>query len=133
MQNTIEQLRNNIINENSILMTLSILNSLIENCPNAIFNEKKIISQCLIEMIDLENLDIRISLGISLNSLLRNNKDLLKDLHEKLFIFFFNNIKITNYELNLTSAEFFLYILDEEENIIADNYILKSFENFLNL
>lgn len=113
-------------------MTLSTLHILIDNCPNAILDELKIVSQYLLILNNLENLSVRINLGMCWNSLLKNNKDIIADLYEPLFVFFINNFKVENYELNFSSAEFFCLVLDEQENIIENDKILKAFENRLN-
>lgn len=105
---------------------------MIENCPNAIYEELKIVSQFLLILNNMENLNVRINLGICWNSLLKNNKDFIADYYEHLFVFFINNFKVDNYELNFSSAEFFCLVLDEQENIIANDKLLKAFENKLN-
>jgi hypothetical protein len=113
------------------MITLSTLHILIDNCPNAIFDELKILSKFLIILNNLENINVRINLGMCWNSILKNNKEIIFDLYDYLFAFFINNFKVENYELNFSSAEFFSLVLDEKENIIANDKILKSFENKL--
>lgn len=122
----------NQINDKSIMMTLSTLHILIDNCPNAIHEGLKKISQFLIVLNNLENTNVRINLGMCWNSILKSNKDIIFDLYDHLFIFFINNFKVENYELNFSSAEFFSLVLDEQENIIDNEKILKAFENKLN-
>jgi len=120
------------INEKITLMVLSTLHSLIDNCPNAIIEELKILSQFLINLRNIGNINIRINIGMCWNSLLKNNKELILDIFDNLFSFFIDNFKVENYELNFTSAEFFSFILDENENIIDNEKIQKLFENKLN-
>lgn len=134
MQKAVKSLgsNENQINEKSVLVTLSTLHILIDNCPNAIFEELNLISQFLLILNNLEILNVRINLGMCWNSLLKNNKDFIADLYEPLFGFFINNFKVDNYELNFSSAEFFSLVLDEQENIIANDKLLKALECRLN-
>ncbi len=63
---------------------------------------------------------------------MKHNRNFIDDLYEPLFVFFINNFKIDNYELNFSSAEFFSLVLDEQENLVANDKILKAIENKLN-
>lgn len=120
------------INEKSTLILFSTLHILIDNCPNAIIEELNNLSQFLLDLNRIENINIRITIGMCWNSLLKNNKELIVDIYDHVFSFFIDNFKVENYELNFTSVEFFSFILDENENIIDNEKIQKSFENKLN-
>lgn len=107
------------LNENKILVTLSTLHILIENCPNVIFNDQKKIALVLLKMNQVENLKIRMRLSHCWNSLVRLNKEIFFEISDQLFSFFVINYKYNDYDLNFSSAEFFHHIINEEENAKA--------------
>jgi len=133
IQNFTSQMKASInkLNEKSILITLSTLQLLIENCPNVIVDDSKSIAECLITLNNIEMENIKKILCPCWNSLLKNDKTLINDLYEHLFIFFINNFKIDNYEIKFSSAEFFSFIVDKEENILSNPNIMSLFQNKL--
>lgn len=121
----------NRFNEQAILITLSTLHILIENCPNAILEEVRPIAHLLINLNCLESTKIKINLAHCWNSLIKANKEILFELSENLIIYFLDNFKIDSYELNFASAEFFSFVIDEEENILSNDKIKSFLENKL--
>jgi hypothetical protein len=118
-QNPTKILQNNsvVVDEKKILVTLSTLHSLIENCPNVITDDQKKIALVLLKMNQVENFKIRMRLSYCWNSLVRFNKEIFFEISDQLFSFFVMNFKYKDYDLNFSSAEFFHHILNEEENL----------------
>lgn len=121
-----------IKNEKPTLLILSTFHILIENCPNIVNEKLEILIKIFLILNTTEFIEIRNSLGICWNSLLKNNKNIIDDIYKHLFVFFIDNFKSENYSLNLCSAEFFTLLLDENENFINNEEIRKLFENKLN-
>jgi hypothetical protein len=115
---TLEQISstNEKLDENKILITLSTLHSLIDNCPNVISNDHKKIALTLLKMNQVENLKIRMHLSNCWNSLVRFNKEIFFEIPDQLFTFFVLNFKYQDHDLNFSSAEFFHHVIDAEEN-----------------
>jgi hypothetical protein len=103
------------VDENKILVTLSTLHILIDNCPKVISNDHKKIALLLLLMNQVENLKIRICLSNCWNSLIILNKEIFFEISDQLFSFFLINFNYKNYDLNFSSAEFFYHILYGEE------------------
>ena len=102
---------------NKILITLSTLQILIDNCPNVISYDHKNIALTLLKMNQLENLKIRMRLSYCWNSLVRFKKEIFFEIPDQLFTFFVSNFKYKDHDLSFSSAEFFHHIIDEEENV----------------
>ncbi len=127
------RLTNNKTKINSLKITLSTLYNLLENCPNSIYNQLKIIAQILFNVNYLEqlNIDNNKIISLCLNSLLKNNKEIMNESYEHLINIFMSNFESDDYDLNFSSAEFFCFVSDKEENIISNTSILQSLENIL--
>lgn len=103
------------LNENKILLTISTLHILIENCPNAISEEKQKIGILLQKFNQQENLKIRSRLSFCWNSLIKFNKEIFFEFSDDLFSFFIKNFHYKDYDLSFSSVEFFYSIIEETE------------------
>lgn len=102
---------------NKLLVTLSTLHILIDNCPNVISNDHKKIALILLKMNQVENMKIRMHLSYCWNSLIRFNKEIFYEIPDQLFTFFVLNFKFKDHELSFSSSEFFHHILYDDEEI----------------
>lgn len=105
---------------------------MIENCPNAIYDEIKSIAQILLNFNNIDDLKIKITLAHCWYSIIKNNKDVLLEFSDSLIQFFLHNFAEDDYELNFSCAEFFNFLVDENENILSNDKINLLFENRLN-
>jgi hypothetical protein len=81
-------------------------------------------------MHEIANLKIRFRIGRCWLIIVRISKSILFNAFERLYKFFFVNMTAEDYEMNFTSAEFFLYLVDEEEeDIIKNNKISTILQN----
>jgi hypothetical protein len=75
---------------------------------------------------------VRFRIGRCWLIIIRINGDILVNNFEKLFSFFYENLLAENYEMNFTAAEFFLYLVDDEEdNFVKNTYIFSTLQNNL--
>jgi hypothetical protein len=76
---------------------------------------------------------VRFRIGRCWLIIIRLNKDLLIAKYIDLFSFFYENLSVENYEMNFTGAEFFLYLVDEEEDeaAIKNKFVCTTLENNL--
>ena len=102
--------------ESQILVTLSTLHILIDNCPNVISEESKKIALTLLKMNQVDNLKIRMRLSYCWNSLVKFNKEIFFEIPDQLFTFFILNFKFKDHDLNFSTVEFFHHIITEEES-----------------
>jgi hypothetical protein len=72
-------------------------------------------------MHDLSNVKIRFNIGRCWLIIVRISKSILFSGFESLYKFFYDNLTVENYEMNFISAEFFLYLVDEEEEDLIKN------------
>lgn len=123
---------NENVDENKILITLSTLHILIDNCPNVITNEYKKIALTLLKVSQIENLKIRMRLAYCWNSLVRFNKEIFYEIPDQIFSFFVLNFKYKDHDLSFSSAEFFHYIIDEEDTNSPNEKLQKLMEARIN-
>lgn len=103
-------------NNNQILLILSTLHVLIDNCPITISQEYKKIAIILLKLSQAENFNIRLNLTNCWNSLIKYNKEIFYESSDQLFTFLILNFKFKNYDLNFSTAELFHFILYVEVN-----------------
>jgi hypothetical protein len=108
-------------NESLITLTLATLYVLLESCPNVMSENLDHVINVLSTLSVSQNLQTRYHLGRCWLCILRMKKDIIFSLNAHLFPFFMNNFSVDYYEMNFTSAEFFLMIIEtceeEEEEI----------------
>lgn len=75
--------------------------------------------------------ELRARLGKILNNLIQMNFPISNKNQRNIFYFFFNNIRVENYQINLISSEFFLLLLENEEEFIKNNQ-LNNYDSFFN-
>lgn len=119
------------ISDKLILLDLTILLILMENCPNTILDESKPIVESLLKLNNYEKINIKTILGKCWNFLIKINKSVILELHNTLIAFFICNFNIDDYDLNFTTAEFFCFLLDKEENLLANESIAIAIKNQL--
>jgi hypothetical protein len=72
-------------------------------------------------MHEISNTKIRFKIGRCWLIIVRISKTILFSAFERLYQFFHNNLAVENYEINFISAEFMLYLVDEEEEDLIKN------------
>lgn len=78
-------------------------------------------------MHQVQDLNARFRIGRCWLIIIRIRKEVLNELLTQLFEFFLQNFSVEQYEMNFTSAEFFLYLVDEEdEDIIKTDKVFNS-------
>ena len=93
---------------NLVLMSLHVL---LENCPNLINEDTESVIEALINLKESQELNTRYHVGRCWLSIFKIKKEVLSLLLEPLFNFFIGNFSVENYQMNLTSAEFFSFIV----------------------
>jgi transportin-1 len=79
-------------------------------------------------------LDLRYRIGRCWLVVIRSNRSILTSKTEQLFNFFYENLTTECYELNFTAAEFFLYLIDDdEEDFVKIHHIFSLLEGNLKL
>jgi hypothetical protein len=109
--------------DNLIILVLKTLNILVENCSNIMIEQLEMTSDILVNFHDSENFDMRYHIGQCWLSMMRMKKEVLLDRSANLFIFFVHNFSAENYKMNFIAAEFLLFIVEEEEELINDENI----------
>jgi hypothetical protein len=124
IENCLQKLNENF-EENKLLITLSTLHIIIDNCPNVISNDHKKIAISLLKMNQIENMKIRMHLSYCWNSLVRFNKEIFYEIPDQLYSFFVFNFKFKDHELSFSSAEFFHLIFCDDEEVTTPPEILQ--------
>jgi hypothetical protein len=107
---------------NYIYKIFDILQKFIEKKPYEIkINLNKFI-EILLSYRNTKILGIRAKLGKILLNLFKSNFEISIKFHKKIFFFFFNNIRVEYYQMNLSSSEFFLFLLENKESLIKNIY-----------
>ena len=109
-------------NDNMIIQVLITIHILLENCPNLINDVVEAIATVLTKLEDSQNPDLRCYLGKCFLAMVRMKNEVLSAMTENLFGFFYKNLTQEHYQMNFTSAEFFLLLVDDE----ADESLLNN-------
>jgi hypothetical protein len=112
-------------NDSLITLVLSTLYVLLESCPTIMTENIDQIVHVLSSLSTSQNLQTRFHLGRCWLCIIRLRKESLFSLVPHLFPFFINNFSADFYEMNFTSAEYFLLCvetLEEEEEGSGSSY-----------
>jgi hypothetical protein len=86
----------------------------------------------LIGLHKVKSTSLRFRIGRCWLIILRIHNDTLLTKFEALFAFFYESFTVENYEMNFTAAEFFLFIIDdEEEGFVKNNHISSTLQHNL--
>jgi hypothetical protein len=119
-------------NQDLLIMVLSTVYVLLENCPNKMSDDLGILVKILFNLHSSQNLGTRYHLGKCWLAIIRMKKEILLETFENLFNFFLNNFTVEHYEMNFISAEFFLVIVEEnEEELIKEEIVSNVLQNNL--
>jgi hypothetical protein len=105
---------------NVVILSLTALHILLENCSNSLKVIINNISLSLLSIGNSKNYSIRYRLGRCWLVLVKLNKEILLEFANTLFEFFYENLSVEYYEMNFTACEFFLFVIEELENKKSD-------------
>lgn len=119
-----------------INLVLKTIYMLLENCQVFLSEDDCLssVTKVLVNLHNTENLQMRYYLGRCWTTAVRINKQIFIDYADVLFSFFANNLTVDYYEMNFISAEFFLILVDEDEDneeIFNTEVIQTLFQNYL--
>lgn len=112
-------------NDPLITLVLSTLYVLLESCPTIMTENIEQIVNVLSSLNNSQNFQTRFHLGRCWLCILRIRKDSFFLLIQNIFPFFINNFSAEFYEMNFTSAEFFLMCVEffeEDEEVSVGSY-----------
>jgi len=119
-------------NQDLLVMVLSTVYVLLENCPNKMSDDLGILVKILFNLHSSQNLSTRYQLGKCWLAIVRMKKEILIESFENLFNFFLHNFTVEHYEMNFISAEFFMVIIEEnEEELIKEEIVANVLQNNL--
>jgi hypothetical protein len=105
------------------ILVLQTLNILLENCSNIMIDQLDSVSGVLVNLHNTNNFDLRYHIGLCWLSMCRMKREILLDNSANLFSFFVNNLSAEYYQMNFVAAEFLLYVVEEDEDLINDEII----------
>jgi hypothetical protein len=106
-----------------IILVLNSLNILLENCSNVIFDQLDRISSVLVNFHNTNDFDMRHHIGQCWLTMSRMKREILLETTENVFSFFVNNLSAEHYKMNSIAAEFFLFLVEEDEELINEEKI----------
>ena len=136
---------NKIIKQLIFLLQTANDNLLLENLLNTLlllfYNYKEILFDSQRDIINLlkkfsntkKEINIKILISKIWFQLLHLNKLLLEYYFDEIFIFFLKNFKSDNYELCLISSQFFIFLINENENFLKIEKIKVILKNYLQI
>ncbi len=104
-----------------IFIIFEIFQKFIEKKPEEVKLNFNQFTEILLSYRNTEILGIRSKLGQILINLFQLKFVISIKLQQEIFFFFFNNFSIENYQMNLSSSEFFLFFLENKEEFIKKN------------
>ena len=90
---------------------------LIDNCVTTLYPKLSQIAEILLRFESVEHVEIRCHVGKCWLAIIKNDETLFNNYCKKIFEFFLHNTKISNYNMNFNSSEFFLYLIDDKTEI----------------
>ncbi len=117
--------------DNLTILVLNTFNILLENCSTILEDKLNSASNILVNLHGTENFDMRYHIGRCWLTMIRMKREILLDPNTDLFLFFVPNLTTEHYKMNFISAEFFLFLVEEDEELIKEEKIReKLFTNF---
>jgi hypothetical protein len=111
--------------EKLIILVLTTIYILLENCPEAMTNSIETVSTSLIKLQNWKNFAINFRIGRCWLSIIKLRRDVFLRFFDKLFIFFTENLSVEYYEMNFTASEFYLHIIEEDKGkLLSKNKII---------
>jgi len=100
-----------------MIIVLTSLYILLENCSTVLNNIVDYISTTLLELINCRNSSVRYRVGRCWLSLINIKNGVLytNTISNRLFNFFTENLSVESYQMNFTAAEFYLCIVTQDE------------------
>lgn len=102
-------------------LVLNTLHILLENCPDALDIHAENIANVLLNFNNFENCSLRFKVGRCWISIIKLRKDIFNQFCETLFDFFTDNLSKEAYEMNFTAAEFYLFVIEEDDGAYLKN------------
>jgi len=104
--------------DNLTILVLNTFNILLENCASILQDKLNSASNILVNLHSTDNFDMRYHLGRCWLTIIRMKREILLDPNTDLFLFFVPNLTAEHYKMNFISAEFFLFIVEEDYDFV---------------
>jgi hypothetical protein len=111
-------------NQAFMILVMTSLYILLENCSEASYDFIEEVSKTLIQLFNIRNFALRYRVGRCWLSAIMIKTSIFDSVSEKIFQFFTENLSTECYQMNFTAAEFYLCIVEEDNGLLNNPVVL---------